>query len=920
MPSHPFARISLLLSLVFSCWLLLALSVQAAGLAPAAPTNLSGEIDNGTATLSWDVPTDDDVVEGYNVYINDRYTNTVFSNEYSTEVDADTLYSFKIVAFDTQPRRFSPASEPLTLPASLVPDDLTIPPSVPEGLSGEVAGSTVSLAWQPSTDDEAVLGYNVYRDNQYLTTVRTASYNGSNPDGESHSWYVVAFDIRTNFSARSGRITLPDPGPVDTTIAPSVPTELSGSVASGSASDTVTVNWQAATDDQAVAGYNIYRNRQYIATRFGTEYTGTVETGSSNDFTVVAFDFDGNFSASSEAITLPLGTEESNPGTPPSVPTGLTGDTTNSDGQTQVQLSWTASTSSVKVAGYNIYRNNAYRTSVFTNAYTETVPAGSAFSYSVVAFDSFGNFSAKSAPLSLLGDTNQPPFFSDLADQNLSVGQDWELVLRPVDVDGGAAGILISSPPAGVQFIDNRNGSRSLTWTPGPADIGSHDITITAFDLQDTDLRTSQTITLNVTDGELPSDAPFAVSIAQAAYNLQEGNSEGVSIPVSLTRDPGFDAPVTLSVTASNPDDEQALSSSFTQEILQAGDTQSTLQLTLAVDVLPILSQQRRYSIVASDGSMSATTSVTVAVTPVALDDVYLLLGQSNAVGFSEDGAKQAGAGGLDEINLRIRQANVQSNDSQLYLSAASYTDTGFNFRTPAFVSAEDPLHDPVDPSTLAKEGSRIGMGLSFAKAALPDTSRNIILVPAAWSGSGFCNTVAPAAHWNAVESTQAELGNTLLFDRALARVNETLRASGGILRGILWHQGEADSTDACAPLYEDNLVTLVSQLRSRIAQDARGEDARGADANIPFVLGTMSKGNDARGDLSEFSPSKQIVDAVHRNIASLVPHSDVVLTDDLTPANSYPCGESSCIHFGADALREMGSRSYDALLRAGQP
>ena len=166
--------------------------------------------------------------------------------------------------------------------------------------------------------------------------------------------------------------------------------------------------------------------------------------------------------------------------------------------------------------------------------------------------------------------------------------------------------------------------------------------------------------------------------------------------------------------------------------------------------------------------------------------------------------------------------------------------------------------------------------------------------------------------------TSNAELGNTLLFDRALARVNETLRSSGGILRGILWHQGETDAEKECAPFYENNLVTMVSELRSRIAVDARGEDARGVDANLPFVVGTMSKGNDERGDLSDFTPGKQTVDSVHRNIASLVPHSEVVITDDLLPSNGYPCGEASCIHFGADALREMGNRSFDALMRAG--
>ncbi len=918
MRSAVLARVARFLGVAICFALFPFLSLHAAGLTPAAPDNLTGSIDNGVATLSWDVPADDDTVEGYNIYINDSYSNTVRTNSFTTQVLPDTLYSFKIVAFDQVPRNFSPASSVLTLPASLVPDDLTIPPSVPAGLTGDVSGTTVSLSWEPSTDDEAVRGYNVYRDNRYLTSVRTPSYSGSVEEGVSHSWYVVAVDIRTNFSARSARIVLPDPGPVDTTIAPSVPTGLTGSVDSGAPSDTVTVNWQASTDDQAVAGYNIYRNREYIGTRFSTEYIGTTDAGSSNRFSVVAFDFDGNFSASSESITLPLGTEEINPGIPPSVPVGLAGETTTSNGQTRVQLSWAPSTSTVAVAGYNIYRNNDYHTTVFTNAYEDTVAAGAAFSYKVVAFDAFGNFSAKSAPLSLLGDANQPPFFSDLADQKLTVGDPWELVLRPVDVDGGAAGILISSPPAGVEFVDNGNGSRSLKWTPTADDAGSYDITITAFDLQDTDLRTSQTIKLNVTDDTATDAAPFSVSIAQAAYNVQEGNAAGVNVPITLNRDEGFDAPVTLTISADNSADEQGMTTTLSVETLEGSDTQSTLNLSLAVDVFPILSQQRRFSVIASDGTNEATASVTVAVTPVALDDVYLILGQSNAVGFSEDGAKQSGPGGLDEINLRIRQANVQSNDGKLYPSTDSYTDTEINFLSPAFVSAEDPLHEPVDPSTLAKEGSRIGMGLSFAKSALPNTTRNIILVPAAWAGSGFCKTDAPAAQWNALPTSNPELGNTLLFDRALARVNQTLRASGGILRGILWHQGETDAKEECAPFYEDNLITLVSELRSRIEADARGVDARGVDANVPFVVGTMSRGNDERGDLSDFTPGKQIVDSVHRNIASLVSHGEVVLTDDLLPGNGYPCGEASCVHFGAEALREMGSRSFDALLRAG--
>ena len=901
------------------CAVLLTISsaIQAAGNPPDAPDNLTGSIDDTALSLSWDVPDDDDTVAGYNVYINNQYATTVLTNSYSTTVDANTLYSFYVVAFDEEPRQFSSASSSLTLPESLIPDDLTIPPSVPEALGGSIDGNSVSLVWQASTDDEAVLGYNVYRDNQYLTTVSDPAYTGFNEEDESHSWYVVAFDIRTNFSARSERIVLPDQGPVDTTIAPSVPTGLAGEVDSGDTSDNVTLTWEPSTDDQSVAGYNIYLNRQYIATRFDTIYTGSVEAGSSNSYSVVAFDFDGNFSSASEALTLPVGTEEVNPGAPPSIPTNLAGDTTTSDGRTQVQLTWTASTSNVRVAGYNIYRNNDYHTTVFTNAYIDEVSAGTAFSYSVAAFDDFGNFSSRSLPLNLLGDANQPPFFSDLSDQTLSVDQPWELRLQPVDIDGGAAGILVSALPPGAELVDNGDGSRSLMWTPMFSDVGSYELTITAFDLMDTTLRTSEDIVLTVADNGPPADLPFTLAITQAAYNLQEGDAAGINVPVTLNFNDADSAAVTLSVSGSGIDDEKGITAGFSRDSLSPEENTSELNLQLAIDVLPILSSQRSFTITATSGAFSAQSSITVAVSPVARDDVYLLIGQSNMVGLSEDNAKQAEAGGADEPNLRIRQANVELNDVEKFPAAEDFTSVDVNFQLPRFVTAQDPLHDPVDPSTLSKEGTRIGMGLSLAKSALPATSRNIVLVPAAWSGSGFCDSDAPAAQWNAQPPVEPELGNTLLFDRALTRINETLQETGGILRGIVWHQGEADSNEACAQFYEQNLINMVSEFRSRIVEDERGSDARGPSADIPFVLGTMSAGMDERGDLSNFSPSKLIVDSVHRNIANIVPFSEVVLTDDLIPGNGFPCGEASCIHFGALALREMGARGYAAIVRA---
>ena len=73
-----------------------------------------------------------------------------------------------------------------------------------------------------------------------------------------------------------------------------------------------------------------------------------------------------------------------------------------------------------------------------------------------------------------------------------------------------------------------------------------------------------------------------------------------------------------------------------------------------------------------------------------------------------------------------------------------------------------------------------------------------------------------------------------------------TLRDTGGIFRGMLWHQGEADSnTPVCAERYENNVIQLANRIRSEAFEDARGLGARGENAPVPFILGTMTRGAD---------------------------------------------------------------------------
>ena len=416
-----------------------------------------------------------------------------------------------------------------------------------------------------------------------------------------------------------------------------------------------------------------------------------------------------------------------------------------------------------------------------------------------------------------------------------------------------------------------------------------------------------------VTTGNAGNGA-YTLQLGSTALNLREGDNAVLSLQIE--RSSGHNLPVTLALEGQSQVDEENLDWQFIDSRIDAEEAGTELELQLMIGVKPILAQNRVVRVIATDGRNAPVAALfTLQITPTPRADVYLLIGQSNMVGFSQAGAKQVESGQADERIDRILQINVTGNDEENFDVAADFTNTvRLAAADPRYVSAVDPLHDGFDVRIDGKESGRIGLGLSFAKRALPNTSAQIYLVPAAWSDTGFCRRDTNALiglGWNATAQTDPAFSGTLLHDRAIARTNLVLRETDGILRGILWHQGEADSDDAsCAQAYAQNIQQLVASLRSNIVPDARGAAARGPDSDIPFVVGTMSKG----GEFAPFDDIKAVVDGVHRNISNLVPNSAVVNNDDLVPPG-FACGEGSCIHFGAAAYREMGSRYYDQLL-----
>jgi VCBS repeat-containing protein len=156
---------------------------------------------------------------------------------------------------------------------------------------------------------------------------------------------------------------------------------------------------------------------------------------------------------------------------PPTTPTGLTAQALS---PYQVDLTWSASTDNVGVAGYTIYRDGTSIASVTQNAYSDsTLLPETTYAYSIVAYDAAGNKSAPSDSVSVTTPALPPPppagiqfvTVSAAANPNNSTNL---VINRP---NGAAAGhFLLASidvrsgvtvdPPAGwTQLLSTKSGN-----------------------------------------------------------------------------------------------------------------------------------------------------------------------------------------------------------------------------------------------------------------------------------------------------------------------------------------------------------------------------------------------------------------------------------------------------------------------------
>ena len=176
-------------------------------------------------------------------------------------------------------------------------------PTAPGALrSTAVTATSVSLAWNASTDNVGVVGYDVFRgaarvggDSSTSLTVTGLTAN------TSYTFTVKARDAAGNVSPASNAVTVSTSGQAADTQAPTAPGNLR---VSGVTSNSVSLAWNASTDNVGVTRYDVTQNAAVTGGNAATTFTATGLTPSTTyTYSIRARDAAGNLSGASNQVT-----------------------------------------------------------------------------------------------------------------------------------------------------------------------------------------------------------------------------------------------------------------------------------------------------------------------------------------------------------------------------------------------------------------------------------------------------------------------------------------------------------------------------------------------------------------------------------------------------------------------------------------
>lgn len=651
----------------------------------------------GSLALAWD-PVNDPRVAGYKIHYGTS------SGNYSAQMDAGNVttstvpnladgatYYFAVTAYDGSlvQSGFSNevvgtvAAAPVGAPvANFTASTTTGTAPLAMNFTSTSTGSITSYAWTfgdgtNSTSQNPIKTYSTA--GSYTVALTVTGSGGSNTKSVSNYITVTA--------------------PADTQ-APSVPSGLTGTATS---STSVSLTWNASTDNVGVTGYRVFRcegstctNFAQVGTPTGTTFTNTgLNGGTVYRFAVKAIDAAGNLSFYSTTVnvTTPAAPDT----TAPTAPSSLTA---TASGTTTINLSWPASTDNVGVTGYRIERCTGASCTNFLQIATSTgttysntgLTASTSYRYRVRANDAAGNASAYSpiatATTASGADTTPPTAPSGLtaaASTSSSISLSWTASTDNVGVTGyqverctsaGCSNFAQIATATGTTFSNSGlTGSTSYSYRVRAIDAAGNLSAFSAVASATTLAPPVAAPTAGFTATPVSGTAPLTVNFTSTssgtidtyAWDFGDGTSSTVANPSKVYSTPGT---YSVMLTVTGP----------------GGSNTTTRANLINVSSAPTLSAGML------SGSLTSASSGTIDLTNVGSSDwVQWPTGARKATGngkisnYALVGASAAGTYGSDRRAMRWSDGSpIASGSSNEGATAGGGTGKGFRVVVPA--------------------------------------------------------------------------------------------------------------------------------------------------------------------------------------------------------------------------------------------
>ena len=272
--------------------------------APTAPSLQSQSVGNQTVSLRWTAATDNFAVKAYDIFRDgNKLTTTTQLTYQDTNLISGRSYNYSVVAVD---EAGNSATSNLLRVTTTSTNTATIYYRVPAAWKGTSFYHYTPIGGKWTSAPGLLMSRSTYSGFHVITidlgrftnmigvfTSGTGLWDSNNSRNYAFPAGISTLD---NGVVRAGL-----PGNLDTT-APSIPNNLA-SANTGNTSTSLT--WRASTDNVNVTGYTILRNGVAIANSAATSYTDSgLTSGTTYNYTVLAYDAAGNKSAVSQAIVV----------------------------------------------------------------------------------------------------------------------------------------------------------------------------------------------------------------------------------------------------------------------------------------------------------------------------------------------------------------------------------------------------------------------------------------------------------------------------------------------------------------------------------------------------------------------------------------------------------------------------------------